>query len=163
MLLLRTVFFSCFHWQTFIWNSVFWLYEKKVLQLMSAEASLERFGKSILFSYGEGRAFTVLRMNGLQKLNSLKVRKNRMKYGKYLLGSKIDYPLDFFIWVFKTLRPLRNVLLFMFCVRHSTLSFDGKLCWSRQGGGDRKFNVRLCTFYMKWTTPLSFVTGWHRE
>ena len=95
---------------------------------MSAEASLERFGRSILFSYGEGRAFTVLRMNGLQKLNSLKVRKNRMKYGKYLLGSKIDYPLDFFIWVFKTLRPLRNVLLFMFCVRHSTLSFDGKLC-----------------------------------
>ena len=29
-------------------NNVFWLYEDKVLQLMSAEASLERFGKKYI-------------------------------------------------------------------------------------------------------------------
>ena len=49
-------------------------HEKKVLQLMSAGASLERLGEKTLFSYNKGRAKTALKTNGLYYTQSLSIR-----------------------------------------------------------------------------------------
>jgi len=75
------------------WNSVFWLYENKVVQLMSARANLERFGEKYL-------VFIKWRLC-----------KNCFK-NEWTLAKKLMRSLEQFIWKSKGQNNLWNRMLF---------------------------------------------------